>query len=405
MYPIKNILIMMQKLLILCCIVLSSNVRLYAYDVPTVKDYSLVSVETLLKKCPDVDYAEFKGPTKFNYEPLPFSKFPQYQPHIGTLDKTWVLTIPHGRVCSYDGYVLVNEKYMLRDTIPQCEWFGSNLHLINGKGIQYNKVRKITGRVVVLARRFVSCYGHWIMDILGRLAMIEAMGIDYDYIYVPDDRKFQKESLQAWGIEPHKIIQPWGEFYYIEADELIVPSSAVRVIPTPGQTFSGLIRLSGVYWPTWAIEYLRNKFLPLVNKNLHEQKFSKKVFISRKDTNLRQMNNEDEAFKLLEAEGFERYELGNLSFLEQVELFSNADIVIGANGSGLVNIMFCKPTTKVIEIFQARSDSTFYYLGQTLGLNYTCIKTMEFSSIEAFENTEIPIEIFHDVIKILHDQK
>jgi len=51
--------------------------------------------------------------------------------------------------------------------------------------------------------------------------------------------------------------------------------------------------------------------------------------------------------------------LGTMSVLEQIELFSNADVVIGTHGAGLANILFCKPNTKVIEIFQARSDCSF----------------------------------------------
>ena len=39
-----------------------------------------------------------------------------------------------------------------------------------------------------------------------------------------------------------------------------------------------------------------------------------------------------------------------LNFQEQVELFSQAELVIGATGAGMSNIIFCKPGTNVIAL-------------------------------------------------------
>ncbi|HSW76613.1 MAG TPA: glycosyltransferase family 61 protein [Candidatus Saccharimonadales bacterium] len=390
---------------ILVYVIFSFSSIFAAYDVPILRDeLQMISIESLLKKYGNsISYATFKGPTRFNYKPLPFSKWPENQPYTGTFAETFVLTIPDGRVCSYPGYVIIDEKYMLREFFEQCQWLMFALNLINEFSPSFTKVRKVSGRVAVITRRGTEFYSHFLGDVLGRLAILESMGIDYDYIYLPYDKPFIKDILKAWGIDPLKIIQPEGDFSCIQADELIVPSYSARLAPTPGETFQGLTILCGTYWPAWLIKYHRNKFLPLVAHRPNKHKFSTKIFISRKDGSSRvgrQILNEDQVFALLKAHGFERYELSKLSFLEQVELFHNAEVVIGAHGTGLTNILFCKPNTKVIEIFQARCDTSFYYLGQGVGVDYTCIQTMEFSEHDkgGGASTEIPLHIIQDII-------
>ncbi len=51
------------------------------------------------------------------------------------------------------------------------------------------------------------------------------------------------------------------------------------------------------------------------------------------------------------AHGFEIFDGTDLELIEQIRLFSAADIVIGLHGAALSNIVWCKRGTKVLEIF------------------------------------------------------
>ena len=42
-----------------------------------------------------------------------------------------------------------------------------------------------------------------------------------------------------------------------------------------------------------------------------------------------------------------------LSFKNQINLFENSSVIMGAHGASLANIIFCKPRTKIIEIIPA----------------------------------------------------
>ena len=57
-------------------------------------------------------------------------------------------------------------------------------------------------------------------------------------------------------------------------------------------------------------------------------------------------------------------------FLDQINIFSEAKIVIGLHGAGLSNLLFCQPKTKVIEIKLSHIGNMYKNLGNQLNLNY-----------------------------------
>jgi capsular polysaccharide biosynthesis protein len=62
---------------------------------------------------------------------------------------------------------------------------------------------------------------------------------------------------------------------------------------------------------------------------------------------------------------------GELDFIEQVALFQSAEIIVAPHGAGLSNIVFCKPGTKIIEIFSSYYlNPCYWYISQEVGLEY-----------------------------------
>ena len=67
------------------------------------------------------------------------------------------------------------------------------------------------------------------------------------------------------------------------------------------------------------------------------------------------------------------------SFFEQINIFSNAGLVVSATGSGLTNIVFCNKQTKVVEIapnykykYEEHFNSRFSDICKYLDLKYYC---------------------------------
>lgn len=73
----------------------------------------------------------------------------------------------------------------------------------------------------------------------------------------------------------------------------------------------------------------------------------KKIWIKR-NSNYRNLSNANEIEAALIARGFTVIEPEKLSLTEQVSIFGNADIVVGATGAAFANLIFCKPETNII---------------------------------------------------------
>ena len=97
--------------------------------------------------------------------------------------------------------------------------------------------------------------------------------------------------------------------------------------------------VAGNYSTPATVQFLRGAFIPAAQKVVDPSQFSKKVFVSRKKAFRRKISNEDEIFALFKPHGFVRYNLEDLSVLEQVTLFHHAEIIVAEHGAALANLV------------------------------------------------------------------
>ena len=74
----------------------------------------------------------------------------------------------------------------------------------------------------------------------------------------------------------------------------------------------------------------------------------KRLYVSRKDASKRVMESEYEIEQLFTSLKFEIVIPSELSFFEQVKLFSSASAVVGPHGAGLTNILFAPRGIKIL---------------------------------------------------------
>ncbi len=84
---------------------------------------------------------------------------------------------------------------------------------------------------------------------------------------------------------------------------------------------------------------------------------SKKIYVTREDSNYRKILNEADVVTLLRDNGYRVINPQLYEINEQIEIFSNADKIIAPHGSNLANIIFCKPGTEILEITPSFRDS------------------------------------------------
>jgi len=339
----------------------------------------IISLDEILKNNDKIWYQKVQDAYKFDRKKFPLSKNVQWWTKDIEIPETFIISVPHGRVYSKQGLVIFDDNKVAEELI----WQASALRrggLLNITDLP--ELKKIPGKVAVITQAGCWNYYHWMVEILPKIAMLQDNNIEFDAIYLSLDQPYMQETLQLCGIDINKIIEPVEDYKYIQADELIVPSFVSRFGFTQKST----------------INFLRNKLLPQAQQQVDATKFSKKIFISRSKAPYRKIVNEDEIFNLFQEHGFVRYNLEDISILEQIMLFHNAEIVVAEHGAGLVNLIFCQKDTQIIEIFQVREDATFWFLSQELDLQYTCVKTVEFDEQALYLDVVVSLQPICHVI-------
>jgi len=77
---------------------------------------------------------------------------------------------------------------------------------------------------------------------------------------------------------------------------------------------------------------------------------SKKIYVTREDSNYRKIINEGDVVSLLRDKGYKVINPQLYEIDEQIDIFYNAEKIIAPHGSNLANIIFCKPGTEIYEI-------------------------------------------------------
>lgn len=264
--------------------------------------------------------------------------------------------------------------------LPGCEKYDINNHqfLTTEK---LPPLEQIDGTVAVLSGLSGNVYFHWMVDILPRIEILRRHNINFEnidwFLINSIQQPFQKETLQILGIPEEKIIES-DRYPYIQAQKLIVPSFASHL---------GWLEKS-------ALEFSRQTFLNKSNitcledslasekipNNQVNYSYPERIYITRHKARYRKVINEQKVVDLLNQYGFTTIELETISVVEQVRLFANAKVIVSPHGSGLTNIMFCKPGTTVIELVSPNYIRHYYWvISKQLQLKYYYLVGEHFS--------------------------
>ena len=197
-------------------------------------------------------------------------------------------------------------------------------------------------------------YYHWIMESLfaAYLARHEILSAETRLI-TPELSSAQQHALQLIGIPTERLFQ-------LRPDE----SVAVEQLLYPVSLFGDL-----AFSPNPAIMRMFETIKAAVNPITRSDRM---LYVSRRDSTQRIMENEGELEERLSREGFEIIVASTLSFTDQVRLFAEANLIVAPHGAGLTNIGFADPGTSLYELFpESYANPCFCRLAQLGGLRYT----------------------------------
>jgi len=170
--------------------------------------------------------------------------------------------------------------------------------------------------------------------------------MNYPNSFKKENYKFVDEILNLLDIKSEDIIYINNKSKY---KEVLLSSSYTHGIDSNLPPRNEIYKIYNL---------LKNK----INK-INTNKTPKKIYISRRTwihnnfsnigtnyTTKRKMANEDELVTALKHKNFEEVFTENLSTIEKINLFINAEYIVGAIGGGMCNLLFCERLIKAVTI-------------------------------------------------------
>lgn len=231
-------------------------------------------------------------------------------------------------------------------------------------------------------------YYHFVYDTLPYLISFRKMKNDIKNLkllmYYSHDNKFYKfvmEFLEILGIYESDIVILDDNTLYSK----VYISSSYTYGENPKQV------------PREEIYDFYKEIVDIVNKNSINYNGPKKFYISRRSwihndfsnigtnyTTRRKCENEDELVNLLQSHGYEEIFTENLSTIDKIKLFNNAESIVGAIGGGLVNVLFSNPNCKLTVIV----SPTFLDVNYRFTYSLNKINTYYFEDTKHTEQSE-----------------
>ena len=203
-------------------------------------------------------------------------------------------------------------------------------------------------------------YGHAWTELAARAYATKISKIKFDYVLIDYNNKYTFEILRLLNISDKKVILS-SDYKYIKAKKLIYP----ELINNFKEYFlNGLFIYHRRFLPSW-IKYLyedaKDNVLSFNNAGYFE-----KIYISRRNKNIRNIINEKELLFSLENQGFRTIYFEDYSVIDQIKIMQSSSHIIAIHGAGMINCNFCKEGTKVLELFPFYYQCGFAYMNANM---------------------------------------
>lgn len=292
------------------------------------------------------DYAKDK--MLLNYE----SESKRWVIRSNSLQKDIEIETPNEYICTLKDIFLVGgtrliikEDVLLHDELAKFDHCGieygvklwnytkaitrDTVEVLNTKTDKRSKIKK----GILLSCDHDNNYFHWMVECMAKATLIKESGLYQNYPILISKSLHENFKLALTSLvgREYSIFELEDGMIY-QIDQLVVPSDLSRVLDKySGEYKIGIDIALSKYW----VANMRNHFL--IKNNLANHR---KLYLSRKSGTYRKLVNEAELEIELLKKGFEIIELTNCSLEFQIELFSQADIVVAPTGATLTNMLF-----------------------------------------------------------------
>ncbi|AKC82671.1 hypothetical protein IMCC26134_07620 [Verrucomicrobia bacterium IMCC26134] len=245
-----------------------------------------------------------------------------------------------GAVLSSDGTLLARDVSGDHGNPAEYHW------LLGFKRLRLPQA--VNGSTAVVAVNLGDGYAHWLLEEFPRLLSVPAGCVENLLLHV--DSGLAREALRLRG-GAEQVIAVRREQHLACAPLLVPGLVATAATPVPRT-----LRLIDEF----------TESLGRVASGCGER-----VYFSREKAGRRRVANEAALWGMLEANGFKKVCLEELTWDQQIGVCRRARVVVAPHGAGLANIVFCSPGTRVVELLSRRYCNPGYWrLAVLRGLDY-----------------------------------
>ena len=198
-------------------------------------------------------------------------------------------------------------------------------------------------------------YGSFIFRQLPQMVFVQMSNADFDCYIVPEKTNWLTDALHLFGL-PSLPIYSVREVSGDNFKEILICNSFDAEGAMSPSSIDNIRRISGAF----------------VSSNASAQD----IFVSRQlwagiRPNYRTLLNESELIGIFKDAGFKTIYPETLSLQDQMQIFANARRIVGPSGSGMLNVVFSQPHSKVLDMesftYTVRQHAKIY---SSSGVNY-----------------------------------
>lgn len=288
------------------------------------------------------------------------------------------------------GCVATTDGMVVRDYSPDFQDFETdgdpNWHSILDRP-WLPDIEEIAGSALALNTFGHRNFHHWLLDSLTAFSILQDAGLEprhWDQVILQGKAQgFQIQCLEKLGIPANKIL-PTHAGRRVRCDRLTIPSYS-----EPG-------RQPELYdYTPEGLAFARKIFL---GSSSQAPIRASRLVISRRKASARRWVEGDAATEHLRSAGFQEVLLEEFTVAEQANLFAQAETIVMPTGGNLANMVFCRPGTRIVELFHPSYLPAFSLtLAPALGLDYvglvedSCVQT-DSSDRGKWEDVRIPLD-------------
>ena len=232
----------------------------------------------------------------------------------------------------------------------------------DGKWLQvvYRATNTVIDKAINCIGWACTNYYHFTFEILSRLMYADGRCEYKDFPILVDAGALaipqMKDMLDKINVYQHPII-PVHEYQRIHVRNLVYVSRNLWI--APGMRRGIIAEAQDNLMSRSVADHIRNRIL---DKSLQGKRASsgEKVFLSRRNCKVQRLVNMDEVEQIFADSGYQIVFTEEMTFDEQIALFNNADVIVGATGAAFTNIVYCHEGAQIGIIISDDQPAYFY---------------------------------------------